>query len=484
MDSINTSIKSHTGLIIIIAIAVSFVFPGFGSQLKPYLNSFLIAMMFLSCLDLKISEIVHSLSDFKNISLMLVIVHMVSPLIIFLLQGYFSPPVFLGLIISATIPAGRSAVFLSHIYGGVPIKALVSTSVSNFLSPITVPLFVWVFAHTVIKMDLFDMSRTIVYLVAIPLILAVLFGKTKYGHKLNEYSPSISIVILFFIILGIISPLKNVVVENLQLSLILGVVISVLIVVDFCLGYFLGKNHPEKVTYAISSSYKNYTLGTLLALTVFTPLVALPSVIYTVVSNLLLIPLQMFLAPKTKPKPHHHHKRHNVFLLVSGVFFAIVLAYSPLLNTLLEYFSPHPLITAFIAGVLFASTFTVATGGILLIKLSEHYSPLLLILSAGMGAAFCDYLIFSLVKDKAPTHVAPVYKNMFNHSHLHKILHTHYFAWTLPVIGAIVMASPLPDEIAVSLLGISKLTDTKFILIALTSHLIGMAIVVAGSRLL
>lgn len=483
MNSINTSIKHHTGLIILIAIAVSFVFPSFGSHLKPYLNSLLIAMMFLSCLDLKISEIVHSLSDFKNISLMLVIVHIISPLIIFLLKDYFSPPIFLGLIISATIPAGRSAVFLSNIYGGVPIKALVSTSVSNFLSPITVPLFVWVFAHTVIKMNLFDMSRTIVYLVVIPLILAVLFGKTKYGHKLNEYSPSISIVILFFIILGIISPLKSIVVENLQLSLVLGIVISVLIIIDFCLGYLLGKNHPEKVTYAISSSYKNYTLGTLLALTVFTPLVALPSVVYTVVSNLLLIPLQMFLAPKTKPKPHHHHKRRNVFLLVSGVFFAIVLAFSPLLHTLLDYFSPHPLITAFIAGMLFASTFTVAAGGILLIKLSEMYSPVLIILFAGMGAAFCDYLVFSLVKHKVPIHISPVYKNLYNHSHLHKILHTHYFAWTLPVIGAILMATPLPDELAVSLLGLSKLSGIKFIIIALSSHLIGMTTIIAGSRL-
>lgn len=483
MDSVNTSIKHRTGLIILIAIAVSFVFPGFGSLLKPYLNSLLIAMMFLSCLDLKISEIVHSLNDFKNISLMLVIVHIVSPLIIFLLRDYFSPSVFLGLIISATIPAGRSAVFLSNIYGGVPIKALVSTSISNFLSPISVPLFVWLFAHTVIKMDLFDMSRTIVYLVVIPLILAVIFGKSKYGQRLNEYSPSISIIILFFIILGIISPLKNVVVDNFQLSLVLGIVISFLIIIDFCLGYFLGKNHSEKVTYAISSSYKNYTLGTLLALTVFTPLVALPSIVYTVVSNLLLIPLQAFLTPKAKPNPHHRHKRRNLFLLILGVLLAVFLARSPLLTMFLDHFSTYPLLIAFIGGMLFASTFTVATGGIVLIKLSGLYSPIFLILFAGLGAAFCDYLIFSLIKNKAPTHIAPVYKNLINKSHLHKILHTHYFAWTLPVLGAIVMASPIPDEVGVSLMGLSKLSGIKFLLIALSSHLIGMTTIIAGSRL-
>ena len=191
----------------------------------------------------------------------------------------------------------------------------------------------------------------------------------------------------------------------------------------------------------------------------------------------------MFLSPKTKPKPHHQHKRRNVILLVLSLIFAIVFATSPLLNNLLNYFSPHPLITAFIGGMLFTSTFTVATGVILLLKLVGFYSPILVILLAGLGAAFCDYLVFILVKDKAPTHVSLIYKNMFNHSHLHKILHTHYFAWTLPVLGAIIMATPLPDELAISLMSLSKLTGFKFVFIAFTSHLVGMTTIITSSIL-
>jgi BASS family bile acid:Na+ symporter len=484
VDNINTSIKHHTGLIILIAIAFSFIFPSTGALLKPYLNPLLIALMFLSCLDLNVVEIIRSLNDFKNISLMLLIVHLISPLIVYFLRDYFSPPVYLGLIISATIPAGRSAVFLSNIYGGVPIKALVSTSISNFFSPILVPGFVWIFAHTIIRMDILDMSRTIIYLVAIPLILGVIFGKTSYGKKLNNYSSSISILILFFIILGIISPLKNIVIDNLQLSLILGILISVLIIIDFCLGYFLGKNHSENVTYAISSSYKNYTLGTLLALAVFSPIVALPSVVYTVVSNILLIPLQWFLEPRRPLPPTVRHQRRNLLLLVLSIIITIALAISPILNSIVYNISKYPIFASVFSGVLFTSTFTVATGSLLLIKLSQTIHPLVLILFAGLGAALFDFLIFSLIKQHVSSHVSPIYKRLIRLSHLHKISHTHYFAWSIPVLGAVIMASPLPDELAVSLLGVSKLSGRKFLTLALSSHIIGMTLLMIGSSLL
>ena len=414
---------------------------------------------------------------------MLVIVHLVSPLIIFFLKDYFSPQIFLGLIIASTIPAGRSAVFLSNIYGGVPLKALVSTSISNFFSPLLVPLFVWVFAHTTININPAEMSWAIIYLVMIPLILAVLFGKSKLGQQLNQYSPSLSIVILFFIILGIISPLKSVVTDNLQLSLILGVLISVLIIIDFCLGYLLGHNHPQKITYAISSSYKNYTLATLLSLTVFTPIVALPAIIYTVISNLLLIPLQMFLHTSPKSNSHLHHKQRNLIMLTIGIVGTIILSRSPVFASILNLLTPFPLLASFIGGMLFASTFTLATGGLILIKLSSHYSPILLTIFGALGAVSCDAVIFYFFKNKVASHISPTYQHLINHSPFHKILHTHYFAWTLPVVGAFILASPLPDELAVSLMGITKINSLKFFTVALVSHFIGVSTIIASSKI-
>jgi predicted Na+-dependent transporter len=483
VDRINTSIKNSTWLIVLAAVAFSFVFPQVGIIIKPQMNYLLICLMFLSCLDLKIEEIVKSLSDVKNISLMLLIVHLVSPLIVYLLRSYFSNEIFLGLIIVATIPAGRSAVFLSKIYGGVPLKSLVSTSISNFFSPISVPLFVWIFAHATIKINPVQMSQTIVFLVVIPLLLAIFVGKSRFGKKLNIYSPSLSVILLFFIILGLVSPLKSIVTDNLSLFFGLSLFSTILIVINFCLGYLLGNNHADNITYAISCSYKNYALATLLSLTIFNPIVALPAIAYTVVSNLLLIPLQIFLQPP-KPNPHHRHRKHNLRLLFIGAILAIILVKSNQAVNFSSTINSYPVLFAYLSGILFASTFTVTTGALILISLSQTNPIIIISILATLGAITCDSFIFLAIKDKVADHISETYSYFSRHNHLHKILHTRYFAWTLPVIGAILMATPLPDEIAVSLLGLSKLSYSKFIAIALVSHFLGISLILTSFKVI
>lgn len=483
MDQINSSIKNNTWLIVLTAIAFSFVFPKIGIIIKPQMNYLLICLMFLSCLDLKIEEIIKSLSDIKNITLMLLIVHLVSPLIIYLLRNYFSNEIFLGLIIVATIPAGRSAVFLSKIYGGIPLKSLVSTSISNFFSPITVPLFVWIFAHTTIKINPTQMSQTIIFLVVIPLIIAVIIGRSSFGKKLNIYSPSLSVIFLFFIILGLVSPLKSIVTDNLSLFFGLSLFSTILIVTNFCLGYLLGDNHADNITYAISSSYKNYALATLLSLTIFNPIVALPAIAYTVVSNLLLIPLQLFLQPP-KQNPHHHHQKHNLRLLFVGTILAFVLIKANQFTNLTGIVNSYPVFFAYFGGMLFASTFTVSTGAIILVSLSQSNPFAIVSVLATLGAITCDSFIFLAIKDNVSHHISETYSYFSKHNHLHKILHTRYFAWTLPVIGAVLMATPLPDELAVSLLGLSKLSYSKFVTIALISHFIGISLILTSFKVI
>jgi len=76
--------------------------------------------------------------------------------------------------------------------------------------------------------------------------------------------------------------------------------------------------------------------------------------------------------------------------------------------------------------------------------------------------------------------ITPIY-NKIAGSHFKKILHTKYFAWTLPVIGALIILSPLPDELGVSLLGLSEVKTRKFFLISLASHTVGMFLLVSAS---
>lgn len=137
-------------------------------------------------------------------------------------------------------------------------------------------------------------------------------------------------------------------------------------------------------------------------------------------------------------------------------------------------------IGAFLAGMLFVSTFTVSTGAVILLVLSEKLSPIEIGIIAGLGAVVGDLTIFRFVKDNLTQEITPLY-NRLGGTHVTAVLHSKYFSWTLPVIGAIIIASPFPDEIGVSLMGIAKMETYKFIIISFILNAIGIFLVVSAS---
>ena len=135
---------------------------------------------------------------------------------------------------------------------------------------------------------------------------------------------------------------------------------------------------------------------------------------------------------------------------------------------------------AFLAGMLFVSTFTVTTGAIILLILAERLSAIELGIVAGLGAVIGDLIIFKFLKDNLLEEITPIYERLGG-NHLTKALHSRYFSWTLPVIGAIIIASPFPDEVGVSLMGISQMKTYKFLLVSFILNAIGIFLVVSAS---
>jgi len=168
--------------------------------------------------------------------------------------------------------------------------------------------------------------------------------------------------------------------------------------------------------------------------------------------------------------------------------FSLVLAYFVFRNETIHTFLLHlgnlGYIGAFFAGILFVSTFTVATGAIILLVLAETLSPIEIGIIAGLGAVVGDFAIFRFVKDDLAREIKAIYDNFDGGHHLKKVLHTKYFSWTLPVLGAIIIASPLPDEVGLSLMGISKMTTFKFLLISFLLNAIGIFLVVSASSVI
>ena len=108
----------------------------------------------------------------------------------------------------------------------------------------------------------------------------------------------------------------------------------------------------------------------------------------------------------------HRWKYQNLTFLVISIIAAIFLSrYEPFHEFLLRL-GEFGYIGAFIAGILFVSTFTVATGAIILLVLAERLSPIEIGIIAGLGAVFGDFVIFRFVKDNLANEVESIYNHI------------------------------------------------------------------------
>jgi len=176
-----------------------------------------------------------------------------------------------------------------------------------------------------------------------------------------------------------------------------------------------------------------------------------------------------------------HWKYKNLTFLVVSLVVAYFVLGNETLHSYLLHLGNFGYIGAFFAGILFVSTFTVVTGAIILLVLAKTISPIEIGLIAGIGAVVGDFVIFHLVKDGLAREFKLIYNEIDGKHHLKKVFHTKYFSWTLPVVGAIIIASPLPDEVGVSLMGISKLKTYQFLLVSFILNAIGIFLVVSAS---
>lgn len=175
-------------------------------------------------------------------------------------------------------------------------------------------------------------------------------------------------------------------------------------------------------------------------------------------------------------------KFKNTFLLILSLIIFIFLIQTPLIDKVIKYIGSFGYISAFFSGVFFISTFTVVPSSVILFHLSEFLNPYIVALLAGIGAMLGDYIVFRFIKDKVFEEWYIFFKR-FKLPRIKKLFKTPYFAWMLPVLGAIIIASPIPDEIGISLLGLSKIKKWQFFIITFVLNTVGILIIILSAQL-
>ena len=171
----------------------------------------------------------------------------------------------------------------------------------------------------------------------------------------------------------------------------------------------------------------------------------------------------------------------NTSLLVISLLLLFYFAESDIVKNIIGRIDTMGYLGSVITGIFFVSTFTVAPAMIVLYNLADKLNPLEVAVLAGMGAVIGDYLIFRFLKDKVFEELAPFFEKIKG-SYLIKIFRTPYFAWLTPLIGAAIIASPMPDEMGIGILGISKMKNWQFLLLSFFLNATGIFIIVTIAR--
>ena len=178
-----------------------------------------------------------------------------------------------------------------------------------------------------------------------------------------------------------------------------------------------------------------------------------------------------------------NYKYKGLTLILISIILTIFLSENNSLNKAIFSIAQIPILGAFIAGILYVSASTAAFGVFILLGLSKTLSPIEIAIVAGLGGAVADFILFRFFRDDIIGEITPIY-NRLGGKHLAKIMHHKYLSWSLPIIGAIIIASPFPDEIGISLMGISKIKSYQFAILSLILDIAGVFILISAFKLL
>lgn len=174
-------------------------------------------------------------------------------------------------------------------------------------------------------------------------------------------------------------------------------------------------------------------------------------------------------------------KYKNIFFLIISLITLFYVTSTDFGQRAIDSISKLGYIGIFVSGIFFVSTFTVAPASVVLFKLTQIYNPFLIAITAGLGAVIGDYIIFRFLKDGVFEEMKPVFMRLGG-SNISRLLSTPYFAWLAPVLGALIIASPFPDEIGVGLMGISKLKNWQFITISFLLNSFGILLIITIAK--
>jgi len=290
-------IANFLWLWVLIIAPLSIKFPEAFLPLKPIIKPLLGSVILSMGLTLKFEDFKKIVKRTKIVLIGLITQYSVMPLLgwaiaLWLYRGL--PEVFIaGQVLTGSCPTGVVSNVYNFLAGANLALSLALSGINTVISPLLTPILTKILAGKVVKVEAIKLFIDMVQITLIPVILGIWIN-SKFSErieKIKPYLPAYSTVAVVLIVGFVVSAgrdkLLSLPFKTFEL-LFLGSLFHLLF--GFWLGYviprFLGVPKVERITISIETAMQNSGLATVLAVSHWGALSALPAIFYSVVQNL------------------------------------------------------------------------------------------------------------------------------------------------------------------------------------------------------
>ena len=286
--------RYFTSLIVVLSIALGFLFPQVGLIWKPYLAILLMLLMFFVALSIEPNEIAHAMKNYPVILMGLFTTFVLVPLLALSAKPFFSSIVYAGTVLALCCPSAIVAAFWTKAFKGDVATALVMSIITNLLSIVTIPGTMLIAIGTALNVDIASMIVNLAEIILVPMTTSFLVRKSVHldWNRASGYTSRAELSILALVVWGSIAPGVEYVRNNIAEFALLNAFILGILALAFTLTHLLtGRfGHKKAISIEIATTVKNAALSLVVGLTAFGPQILPPLIANLIAQNLLLIP--------------------------------------------------------------------------------------------------------------------------------------------------------------------------------------------------
>jgi BASS family bile acid:Na+ symporter len=291
-------ISNFLWLWVIIIVPIALKFPFLFQPLKPVIKPLLGSVILSMGLTLKLEDFKGVFKKPRVVLIGLITQYSVMPFLGFIVGIYLfkeTSKLFLaGQVLTGSCPTGVVSNVYNFLAGSNLALSLSLSGINTLISPVLTPLLTKILVGKTVKVEALKLFFDMVQITLIPVVLGIWLNSAfgKRIEKVKGFLPAYSTITVVLIVGYVVSTgyrkISSLPVKSFELLFLASLIH---LISGFILGYlipkFLKVPHVESVTISIETAMQNSGLATVLAVSHWGALAALPAIFYSVIQNLI-----------------------------------------------------------------------------------------------------------------------------------------------------------------------------------------------------